>query len=200
MFSYGEAPFLRAEVVAAQRRGSARSLPARRGDDAAKRERREPAEVVTRVERTKIEQRLRGGLLDVRALIVEHLAEGRLLPRDRDEIAMHAHRFVLAIRGGRVVACAELAPLSRDVAEVRSQLARELAALRSVEVPDLPNVISRLTALEAATAVMSTVAPIWMLFHVSRERALACSDSVGPPSMSATKRSRILCDSIRKSP
>jgi uroporphyrin-3 C-methyltransferase len=36
------------------------------------------------------------------------------------------------------------------VAEVRSQLARELTALRSVDVPDLPNVISRLTALEAA--------------------------------------------------
>jgi len=56
----------------------------------------------------------------IHALIVEHLAEGRLLPRDRDEIAMHAHRFVLAIREGRVVACAELAPLGRDVAEVRS--------------------------------------------------------------------------------
>jgi len=56
----------------------------------------------------------------IHALIVEHLAEGRLLPRDRDEIAMHAHRFVLAIREERVVACAELAPLSRHVAEVRS--------------------------------------------------------------------------------
>ena len=56
----------------------------------------------------------------IHALIVEHLAEGRLLPRDRNEIAMHAHRFVLAIRDGRVMACAELAPLSRYVAEVRS--------------------------------------------------------------------------------
>ena len=56
----------------------------------------------------------------IHALIVEHLAEGHLLPRDRDEIALHAHRFVLAIRDDRVVACAELAPLSRGVAEVRS--------------------------------------------------------------------------------
>jgi len=56
----------------------------------------------------------------IHALIIEHLAEGRLLPRDRDEIATHAHRFVLAISEGRVMACAELAPLSRDVAEVRS--------------------------------------------------------------------------------
>ncbi|MGI9246038.1 MAG: uroporphyrinogen-III C-methyltransferase, partial [Steroidobacteraceae bacterium] len=35
------------------------------------------------------------------------------------------------------------------LAEVRVQLARELAALRAVDVPDLPAVIARLTALEA---------------------------------------------------
>jgi len=56
----------------------------------------------------------------IHTLIVEHLSEGRLLPRDRDEIAMHAYRFVLATRDGRVMACAELAPLGRHVAEVRS--------------------------------------------------------------------------------
>jgi amino-acid N-acetyltransferase len=56
----------------------------------------------------------------IHALIVGHLAEGRLLPRVRDEIAMHAHRFVVALSGGRMVACVELAPLSRDVAEIRS--------------------------------------------------------------------------------
>ena len=56
----------------------------------------------------------------IHALIVEHLAEGHLLPRDLAEIAMHAHRFVVAVHGERVVACAELAPLSRSVSEVRS--------------------------------------------------------------------------------
>ena len=56
----------------------------------------------------------------IHALIVGHLAEGRLLPRDRDEIAMHAHRFVVAMSDERMVACAELAPLSRNVAEIRS--------------------------------------------------------------------------------
>ncbi|NOT27831.1 MAG: GNAT family N-acetyltransferase [Acidobacteria bacterium] len=56
----------------------------------------------------------------IHALIMEHLAEGRLLPRDRDEIAFRAHRFLLAVRDDRIVACAELAPLSRDIAEVRS--------------------------------------------------------------------------------
>jgi amino-acid N-acetyltransferase len=56
----------------------------------------------------------------IHALIVGHLAEGHLLPRERGEIAVHAHRFVVAMQGDRVVACAELAPLSRAVAEVRS--------------------------------------------------------------------------------
>ena len=54
------------------------------------------------------------------ALIVEHLAEGHLLPREPGEVAVHAHRFVVAVRDGRIVACAELAPLSRAVSEVRS--------------------------------------------------------------------------------
>jgi uroporphyrin-3 C-methyltransferase len=35
------------------------------------------------------------------------------------------------------------------VAEVRTELARELEALRAVTLPDLPNVVARLTALEA---------------------------------------------------
>lgn len=54
------------------------------------------------------------------ALIRAHLEEGRLLPRERDELALHAHRFVVAVRRGRIVGCAELAPLSGRVAEVRS--------------------------------------------------------------------------------
>lgn len=56
----------------------------------------------------------------IHALIVGHLEEGHLLPREREEIASHAHRFVVAVFGDRVVACAELAPLSRNVSEVRS--------------------------------------------------------------------------------
>jgi amino-acid N-acetyltransferase len=54
------------------------------------------------------------------ALIRAHLEEGRLLPRERDELALHADRFVVAVRRGRIVGCAELAPLSGRVAEVRS--------------------------------------------------------------------------------
>jgi amino-acid N-acetyltransferase len=56
----------------------------------------------------------------IHALIVEHLAEGHLLPRELGEVAVHAQRFVVATHGDHVVACAELAPLSRSVSEVRS--------------------------------------------------------------------------------
>jgi len=54
------------------------------------------------------------------ALIEAHLEEGHLLPRALDELTRHAARFVVGLAGTRVVACAELAPLSAQVAEVRS--------------------------------------------------------------------------------
>ena len=54
-------------------------------------------------------------------LIDENLGEGHLLPRTLDDITRHTHRFLVADDGdGRIVACAELAPLSAAVAEVRS--------------------------------------------------------------------------------
>ena len=54
------------------------------------------------------------------ALIAAHLEEGRLLPRTLDELMVHAPRFVVAVLGDAIVGCAELAPLSATVAEVRS--------------------------------------------------------------------------------
>lgn len=56
----------------------------------------------------------------IHALIMDHLQEGHLLPRERDEIAVRADRFVVAEYCGSLVGCAELASLSRAVAEVRS--------------------------------------------------------------------------------
>jgi amino-acid N-acetyltransferase len=53
-------------------------------------------------------------------LIRTHLDEGRLLPRTRANLAEHASRFVVAARGATLLGCAELAPLSSSVAEVRS--------------------------------------------------------------------------------
>lgn len=62
----------------------------------------------------------------IHALIEANLAEGHLLPRTLEELAIHAPRFVVAVRDTRaparrrIVGCAELAPLSDRVAEVRS--------------------------------------------------------------------------------
>lgn len=54
------------------------------------------------------------------ALIAASQSEGHLLPRTEAEIAVHAERFAVAVRNRRIVGCAELAPLSAQVAEVRS--------------------------------------------------------------------------------
>jgi amino-acid N-acetyltransferase len=54
------------------------------------------------------------------ALIQANLEEGHLLPRTLNELTRHASRFVVAVRGRKIVGCAELAALSAHVAEVRS--------------------------------------------------------------------------------
>ena len=56
----------------------------------------------------------------IHALILDHLEEGHLLPRELPEIVGRAARFVVAMADDEVLACAELAPLSSAVAEVRS--------------------------------------------------------------------------------
>jgi N-acetylglutamate synthase-like GNAT family acetyltransferase len=68
----------------------------------------------------------------IHELIDEHLAEGHLLPRELGEIAVHAHRFVVAVQDDEVLACAELAPLSRSVAEIRSFVVSSEARGRGV--------------------------------------------------------------------
>jgi amino-acid N-acetyltransferase len=64
---------------------------------------------------------------DIHNLIARHLEEGHLLPRHLDEVSAHAHRFVVAIDDEEIVGCADLAPLSRTVAEVRSLTVSALA-------------------------------------------------------------------------
>jgi amino-acid N-acetyltransferase len=54
------------------------------------------------------------------ALIAAEQPDGHLLPRTRAEVTLHAGRFVVAVRNRKVIGCAELAPLSTQVAEVRS--------------------------------------------------------------------------------
>src|ERR1700730_14772555 len=56
----------------------------------------------------------------VHALIQANLQEGHLLPRTLSELTVHAGRFVVALKARKIIGCAELAPLSSHVAEVRS--------------------------------------------------------------------------------
>jgi amino-acid N-acetyltransferase len=53
-------------------------------------------------------------------LIEENREVGHLLPRTIDEVTARAHRFAIVVSGDEVIGCAELAPLSQAVAEVRS--------------------------------------------------------------------------------
>jgi amino-acid N-acetyltransferase len=61
----------------------------------------------------------------IHQLIADHVASDHLLPRSREEIASRIARFVIGEADGVVVACAELAPLSIAVAEVRSLVVAE---------------------------------------------------------------------------
>ncbi len=56
----------------------------------------------------------------IHTLVMTHLDEGHLLPREWSELRLHADRFVVCDVAGQITACAELAPLSPTVAEVRS--------------------------------------------------------------------------------
>src|SRR5262245_13712933 len=72
----------------------------------------------------------RDDVASIHALIARYQAPGRLLPRTEGEIARRIDRFYVVADGGAVVACAELAPLSAEVAEVRSLVVDE--ALRNL--------------------------------------------------------------------
>jgi len=57
---------------------------------------------------------------EIHRLIVANLEAGHLLPRTAADVEQHAPQFIVAEAEGRVIGCAELAPLSNKVAEVRS--------------------------------------------------------------------------------
>jgi amino-acid N-acetyltransferase len=82
---------------------------------------------------------------EIHELITDHLEEGHLLSRELGEIAVHAGRFVVACDADRVVACADLAPLSRHVAEVRSLVVSEEARSHGVGSRVLDELVRRAT-------------------------------------------------------
>lgn len=61
----------------------------------------------------------------IHRLIAANLEAGHLLPRSIADVEQHASRFVVAESDRRVIGCAELAPLSEAVAEVRSLVVDE---------------------------------------------------------------------------
>ena len=61
----------------------------------------------------------------IHSLIAANLEAGHLLPRSIGDVERHASRFVVAEVEDRVIGCAELAPLSDRVAEVRSLVVDE---------------------------------------------------------------------------
>jgi len=88
----------------------------------------------------------------IHSLIARYQEEGRLLPRSEDEIARHAERFLVILDGADVSGCAELAPLSATVAEVRSLVVDE--SLRGLGLGRL--LVEQLTR-EARLAGFTTV-------------------------------------------
>jgi amino-acid N-acetyltransferase len=93
-------------------------------------------------------------------LIAAHATEGHLLPRQLDELRLRAPNFVVAEVDGEIRACAELVPLSKRTAEVRSL----------VVAPELRRhgVATRLVAELRDRALAQGVASIVALVHDPR--------------------------------
>jgi amino-acid N-acetyltransferase len=95
------------------------------------------------------------GIADVPALytlIADNLEVGHLLPRTVEDLELHAHRFIVVEAAGVVIACAELAPLGHDVAEVRSLVVHEAFRGRHIG----PELVARLAG-DAAARGFSTL-------------------------------------------
>jgi amino-acid N-acetyltransferase len=84
-------------------------------------------------------------------LIVENLEAGHLLPRTFEDVASRASRFLVVEASGRVVACAELAPLSASVAEVRSLVVDEASRGQQIGPTLVAELASRAIARGFAT-------------------------------------------------
>jgi amino-acid N-acetyltransferase len=88
----------------------------------------------------------------IHRLIVDNIEVGHLLARSLEDVERHVERFVVATVDDSVVGCAELAPLSRAVAEVRSLVVAEQFRGRHIG----PDLVSRLGA-SATQAGFSTL-------------------------------------------
>jgi amino-acid N-acetyltransferase len=56
----------------------------------------------------------------IHALLSQYVADGSILPRTVEQVALNIDNYVVAVKGGRVVACAALEEYSPSLAEVSS--------------------------------------------------------------------------------
>jgi amino-acid N-acetyltransferase len=88
----------------------------------------------------------------IHRLIADNLEAGHLLPRTLDDVTVNIARFTVAVIDEAVIGCAELAPLSAIVAEVRSLVVTERSRGQHIG----PRLVSHL-ASEGATRGFSTL-------------------------------------------
>lgn len=96
---------------------------------------------------------------DIHRLIADNLEIGHLLPRTLADVERSVPRFVVAEADGAVVGCAELAPLSGSVAEVRSLVVAEGARGRGIGPRLVAQVATEGTARGFATLCAFTHEP-----------------------------------------
>ncbi len=97
-------------------------------------------------------QAVRSDAEAIHRLIADNLEAGHLLPRTLDDVTANIARFTVAVIDEAVIGCAELAPLSAVVAEVRSLVVTERSRGQHIG----PRLVSHL-ASEGATRGFSTL-------------------------------------------
>ena len=95
----------------------------------------------------------------IHRLISENLEVGHLLPRTIDDVVAHSARFIVAESDRAVIGCAELAPLSRTVAEVRSLVVDQHARGNRIGPRLLTELASRAVTLGSSTLCAFTHQP-----------------------------------------
>jgi amino-acid N-acetyltransferase len=95
----------------------------------------------------------------IHRLIADNLELGHLLPRTLADVERSVTRFIVASIGGDVIGCAELAPLSASVAEVRSLVVAEGSRGRRIGPSLVSQVASEGTARGFSTLCAFTHEP-----------------------------------------
>ena len=96
----------------------------------------------------------------VHRLIADNVQAGHLLPRTSEDVARNVSRFVVASIDDEVVGCAELAPLSAEVAEVRSLVVADAFRGRRIGPELLANLAAAATARGFSTLCAFTHEPV----------------------------------------